>query len=65
MDKVFEVEVQNTMKGSELKEILRKNLGNPGGTIRLFSVGKEIFDGHSLSQYSLFDDFAVISKIIK
>jgi len=65
MDKMFEVEVENTMKGSELKEVLRKNLGNPRGTIRLFSIGKEILDNHTLSQYSLSDDFAVISKIIK
>eukprot|EP00826_Nyctotherus_ovalis_P002497 TRINITY_DN1049_c0_g2_i12.p1 TRINITY_DN1049_c0_g2~~TRINITY_DN1049_c0_g2_i12.p1 ORF type:complete len:250 (-),score=49.20 TRINITY_DN1049_c0_g2_i12:132-881(-) len=65
MEKVFPVEVKTTMKGSELKEMLREKLGRPEGTLRLFSVGQEILDNSPLSNYSLSNDFSVISKIIK
>jgi len=59
------VEVKNTIKGSELKEMLRNKLEGPKGHIRLFCVGQEIVDNKPLSCYSLSNDFVVISKIVK
>lgn len=64
-EKSFNVEVKNTIRGSELKEILREKLNHPKGAIRLFCVGQEINDNKTLSAYALSNDFVVISKIMK